>query len=352
MVRLRGRCIVLLASLACSSAIVLRLLRRPQVDQALEPSKPPRTPQEEYDAWRAPRPAVLRGPAVDALPVHVREFARYGSGAAAAAAKGMDTGHESLFLGIQTSCSFLTEAGQCRRTPSGCRCRGGPLVRPEDSGFPPLSDHTFEWLDMIAAMEQSTNCFTMLELGAGWCKWSVDAVGLGRASGRCVRAIGVEAQPSHCAFARQHINSNHAASNVSIVCAAVSSEDGTVDFPAPVEGGAYGNGLQLLLDGKKQNRVIELPALSICSLLARFGGEPVDFVSLDVQSFEYAILSPTPEHLDCLARSVRVMHISLHRVEENDARTLTQTLVGELGWELIRYHCMYTCIYYMIIVLM
>ena len=66
----------------------------------------------------------------------------------------MDIQHESLFLGVQTKCKFIEAGGlgSCRNGPGGCRC--GEYVREEDDGYPPLGDHTFEWLDMMAGLEQ------------------------------------------------------------------------------------------------------------------------------------------------------------------------------------------------------
>ena len=251
---------------------------------------------------------------------------------------GMDKNHESLFLGIETECSF--ESG------SSCAQKGSREARV--NGLPPLSDHTFEWHDLIGALCLTHDTFRMLELGAGWAKWIVDAVGLGRASGRRVVAIGVEAQPKHCEFAKAHIRNNKAGGQAILICGAVGAEDGFVEMPAlgnDTSKTNFGYGLQHILDGKRAGlqregaQILRVPAYSLCTLVHReeFLGQPVDFVSLDVQSFEYAILKDSPENRRCLDDKVRVLHISMHRMEENDARAITTLMVGALGWQLTRY---------------
>lgn len=201
-------------------------------------------------------------------------------------------------------------------------------------------DHFFEWSDLIAALLNAKTAaaggtvakrrFNMLELGAGWAKWIVDAAALARQlkfEPGYVAAVGIEAQPDHCKMAEEHMAANDAASKgASMMCAAVGAEDGELEFPIDNSGGAFkgagkfGYGAQMILDGKRWGDVRKVKAIGICSLvkLAAFGGAPIDFVSLDVQSFEHAILNE--DAVSCMDSMVRLVHISLHRVEANDAR--------------------------------
>lgn len=281
----------------------------------------------------------------DRLPQYLQPFEKYGMWRGELKA-GMDPHHESLFLGVQTRCDFQNDCSQ----------KGSREARDLKYGLPPLSDHTFEWHDLIGAMEQSKEQFNMLELGAGWAKWIVDAVGLARASGRQVRAIGVEAQPIHCDMAEKHIQSNKAAPQASMLCGAVGKKDGFVEFPVKRSAAMqhnYGFGIQHLLDGKKAEveagggDVLRVPSYSLCTLVGNpaFLGRPVHFVSLDIQSFEYAVLEATAENMACLDEKVAVLHISMHRIEENDARPITEMMVGRLGWQLTRYIPLFTSKY-------
>jgi len=250
---------------------------------------------------------------------------------------GMDPHHESLFLGVQTECAFT----------NGCSSQAS------QHGLPPLNDHIFEWHDLIAAIECSTGQFNMLELGAGWAKWIVDATKITRKLNRTTRAVGVEAQPIHCKMARRHILTNKAAPEASLLCGAVASFDGTVRFTVKTQKQPfhnYGFGIQHIYDGKQAEiergggQIITVPAFSLCTLLhlRAFGAKHVDFVSLDIQSFEHAVLNATLENLRCLDSRVAVLHISLHRVEENDAREIQHTMSTLLKWQLVRYMPLWT----------
>lgn len=197
-------------------------------------------------------------------------------------------------------------------------------------------DHFFEWSDLIAAllnakMSPSTSTgagddqvtdpdvenverrFNMLELGAGWAKWIVDAAALARQLNfAAVAAVGIEAQPAHCKMADEHMATNNAVTRgVSMICAAVGAEDGELEFPIDNSGdafkgkGKFGYGAQMILDGKRWGEVRKVKAIGVCSLvkLAEFGGAPIDFVSLDVQSFEHAILND--DAVSCMDSMVR-----------------------------------------------
>lgn len=265
---------------------------------------------------------------------------------------GMNRLHESLFLGIQTNCTFYHGPDwQC----------ASPNEQPRTHQAPPTQDdHFFEWSDMIAAMLEARprGRFSMLELGAGWAKWVVDAVFLAQQLGfprANVVAIGVEAQPSHCQMARWHIAANRAdpwatgspPAEPQMMCCAVGAADGELEFPiddSAARGtgtGKFGYGAQMILDGKRWGKVMKIKAMGMCSLVgdSRFRREPVDFVSLDVQSSEHAILNE--DAITCMDVKVRIVHISLHRVEENDARVLAQRFTTH-GWRLIRYNPLFS----------
>ena len=261
---------------------------------------------------------------------HTTQFENYGPWSGYVP-QNMDEGHESLFLGVFTSCKS--------QGPWASTSCGNPSKNIIHSKYPQLGDHTFEWQDMISSILTSNKRFNMIELGAGWAKWIVDGTALAKKEGiQKIVAIGVEAQPIHCQWGQDHIATNKMEKEDFMICAAVGEKDGKVQFPVDDTGGQYGNGIQMLLDGKNAKKIIEIDEISLCSVIqdSRFQGELIDFLSLDVQSYEHAILKPTPKTLECLKR-VRLIHISLHRVEENDARQFVETFVGLMGWKLVRY---------------
>lgn len=233
--------------------------------------------------------------------------------------------HESLFLGVTTNCTFYHTMR--------CAPRGTSAVFP----YPPRQDdHFFEWSDLIAALGHARGQFNMLELGAGWGKWIVDASHLAKQLPHIntVVAIGVEAQPGHCRMAVDHIGRNRA-TGARMVCAAVGVNDGMVEFP--MQTGQFGYGIQMLADGKRWGNIVNVRSIGVCTLVqtTHFRGQVIDFVSLDVQSFEHAILHDGA--IGCMDTTVRIVHISLHRVENNDARPLAKAFARH-GWWLVRYN--------------
>ena len=217
-----------------------------------------------------------------------------------------------------------------------CAGTGGEEVKL--APYPAFGDHTFQWKIIISALEAAVCQFNYMELGGGWAKWSVDASALKRRLRPNLPSamLVVEAQPSHCEMAREHIRENNA-SEVDLLCGAIAESDGEVEFA--VSSGNFGLGLQGLRDGKDRNKkIIKIPAFGLCGLLSRaeFKGMPVDVVDLDIQGFELAVLQ-NDQTLDCVTRGVRVLHIGMHRVEANDARFFFSELVKKRGWVLVMY---------------
>ena len=212
----------------------------------------------------------------------------------------MNYRHESLFLGVQTNCTFWG-TGNCAKKNNNVRTFPYPIKQ---------DDHFFEWSDLISSLLYAPNeRFHMLELGAGWAKWITDAALMGRQLKKQVKAVGVEAQPNHCTMSEWHMKTNRIGPDeVRMIYAAVGERDGKLEFPADTSGrafrgnGGFGWGIQMILDGKEAetDAVVTMPAYGMCSLLKLddFGGDPVDFVSLDVQSFEHTILNE--EAISCM----------------------------------------------------
>jgi len=337
-IRLNDKILCLFAGFLCAGICIL-------YKTALNATKP-KTSQKNLELSSSPfqKLPTLNVPEESGILLpHHKLFAAYGQWSGNVP-KGCDDGHESLFLGVLTACSM-----QLAWKAGGCSGKNIAEAR-----YPPLSDHTFEWFDIIHALEYAAvnrGSFNMLELGAGWAKWAVDGMALAKRRGfspGSFHAVGVEAQDQHCAWAHEHIERNDFKNDITLLCAAVSHEDGFVEFPSAEvndQGSRYGLGVQYLLDGKKTSSGSKkVKAYGICTLLnlPEFNDQQIDLLSLDVQSYEHAILKPTPETLECLRRKVAVIHISLHRVEENDARGLANTFIGLLGWDLVRYFPLYS----------
>jgi FkbM family methyltransferase len=215
--------------------------------------------------------------------------------------------------------------------------------------LPPIEEEYFEWVDLLEAVAEARDSFTMYELGAGWGRWSARALTAAARRGLRRSAVLVEADPIHAEWARQHLADN--GHDVTVMEAAVGPRDG-VGFivvrygsgdavPTPREW--YG---QYLLPPKRPGRIdgeyagrpvvmlrpergaIEVPLISLATLLAT--QTRVDLMDMDVQGSEGDAVAAG---IDALTRCVRRLHVGTHS-RENEARV--RNALGAAGWQCLR----------------
>lgn len=193
--------------------------------------------------------------------------------------------------------------------------------------LPSLSEEYFEWIDLLEAVHESSQRFTMVELGAGWGRWLMNAWGAIKQSGKMgleILLVGVEAEPQHFAWMQQHFIDNEVPESQSrLIEAAVSTQDGTVNFLVGNSASHYG---QSIVSRPYQGpfEVREVRSVSLDSVLADI--DSVDLLDMDIQGAEADVVESSRALLD--ARVKRV-HIGTH--SELVENRLRQTL-GELGW--------------------
>lgn len=233
------------------------------------------------------------------------------------------------FLGVRTARRFLN-ASQVSDEQRDARTA---------DGYPDVSEDYLEWIDVLEAVIKSEDSFTMLELGAGYGRWLVNA-------GAALRQlkpelpmllVGVEAEPNHFAWMAEHLKANGfdpAAHR--LVSAAVSNDDSRGLFRMGKPDECYAQylvkthpdrGLRRLL---RQIYVrffhdhITVSTVSIKTLLRDL--QRVDLVDVDVQGAEYRAIAPAIQEL---GQKVRRIHIGTHHPEiQKDLRTLFL----EAGW--------------------
>ena len=77
------------------------------------------------------------------------------------------------------------------------------------STVPVVGEHYFEWISILEAAKAARGSFTMVELGAGFGRWTARAILAARQKGITdVEAILVEAEPLHAQWAKQHMINN------------------------------------------------------------------------------------------------------------------------------------------------
>jgi FkbM family methyltransferase len=197
----------------------------------------------------------------------------------------------------------------------------------DDLGFvtvipPPPDAELFEWIDVLEAVTRAEGHFTMLELGAGYGRWIVNAAAALRAySGLPHSLTAVEAEPTHFRWLETHCRDNDV--DARLVHAAVARSRGSVEFGVGQPASWYG---QAIADGTwSPERVLTVDAVTLTDLLEPL--ERVDLIHCDIQGAEAAVFE---EAAAAVAGKVQRVHIGTHRP---DIEQRLRRLFSSLGWE-------------------
>lgn len=239
---------------------------------------------------------------------------------------------EVNFLGVRTRRTFWT-AEQV------------PKTAPASLGVePPLPQHDeeyFEWVDLLEAVLTAEHEFVMVELGAGWGRWLMNGAAAARQKRLKVKLIGIEAEPTHFQWMRQHLGDNSVpGESVLLYQAAVASTVGWVRFHVGDPGSWYGQAIDVNAKGPPTARdrlrtkvswpktrperrtVAPVRAITLPQILEDL--ERVDLIDLDVQGVEADVLLPAAR---CLQDQVKRVHVGTHDAEnEKQLRSLFRDL--------------------------
>jgi FkbM family methyltransferase len=218
---------------------------------------------------------------------------------------------------------------------------------------PGPSEDLLEWIDVLESVHESAGPYTMIELGAGWGRWLVNAATAVRQldPGRGLVLVGVEAEPTHFRWLEQHLSDNGVDPRQhKLVRAAVAPEDGSVRFQRGDAAGWYGQAIERddpaaklsgpvsrlirwsrntaanrAALGRNARRVRRTRAVSLATLLEPL--EHVDLVDADIQGVEADAFEPAAA---LLAERVRRVHVGTH---DRDNERRLRALFGRLGWD-------------------
>jgi FkbM family methyltransferase len=249
----------------------------------------------------------------------------------------VDAGWSVNFLGVRTRDEF--SAGMTGAVASERRSI--------ETAYPPFDEEYFEWIDVLEAVEGADEGFTMIELGAGWGRWLMNGAAAARQRGRApMRLVGVEAEPTHFRWMRQHFRDNAVdRRSLTLIKAAVAATPGRVRFhvgdasawygqaidagePTPKGRPSLSERLRAVLDRATphhERSIVDVRAVTLGSILKNL--ERVDLIDLDVQGVEADVLE-SAESL--LGERVKRVHIGTHTAE-NERRL--RLLFERLGWE-------------------
>jgi FkbM family methyltransferase len=165
--------------------------------------------------------------------------------------------------------------------------------------YPPFDEEYFEWIDLLESIDSAKNTFTMLELGAGYGRWTARGAAAVRQRGLSYRFVAVEAEPTHFQWLRQNLQDNGIdLARCRLVHAAVTAKDGKVCFDAGDPAGSYGRAI---------GGNTEIDAISLPTLLLPL--DRVDLVDIDVQGAELDVLASAAGPLN---QKVRRVHLETH----------------------------------------
>ncbi len=246
------------------------------------------------------------------------------------------------FLGSKTRLSY--EAGFPGQND---RARIAEVVTPS---YPLFDEEYFEWVDILESAAAAKDSYVMIELGAGYGRWSVRAaLAAARRSSCTFQCVAVEAEPVHFRWMLDHFRDNGInPDDHDVIWAAVGAQPGFVPFWIGDPDGWYGQaiaskGREPLPSARKRRRlkarsvlgrppitpptdksVLWVPCVTLAELLAPY--PKVDLIDLDVQGSEFDVLAPAIESLN---ERVRRIHIGTHAAEIEES---LRELFRAAGW--------------------
>jgi FkbM family methyltransferase len=181
--------------------------------------------------------------------------------------------------------------------------------------LPAFGAEYFRWSDLLEAVAGAGDKFTMVELGAGWGRWLVDAASALRQIGKAglpIMLIGVEAEPQHFAWMRDHFVANGLdPAKHQLIEAAVAAKDGSTLFTCGHAGAWYGQGMvadpKWRADDWPDARARKVRTVSLATVLD--GISFADLIVMDVQGAEAEVAGASRALLN---DRVKRVHIGTH----------------------------------------
>jgi len=238
--------------------------------------------------------------------------------------------HHPVFSKFPPSPQPAVPGFQCDFIGSRFRCEFDGAGEFVDCDYPRLDDEYFEWISLLESVASARERFVMLELGAGYGRWSIRGACAARSLGMPFYLVAVEADPLHFGYLRTAIEDN-GIRECTLIHSAVSTAKGKSAFYVRTPDGREGSawwGQRLL---RADESVLagydstEIDRITLPEILAPFPA--VDLIDMDIEGEELGVVR---DSIDLLEERVRRLHIGTHSVEiEKGLRTL---LAGR-DWE-------------------
>jgi FkbM family methyltransferase len=203
---------------------------------------------------------------------------------------------------------------------------------------PGNDDNILDWVILLEAVVEARGEFTMAALGAGWGRWLVAGALAARQRDLRPRLIGVEAEPTHYQWMREHFRDNQIdPDDHDLIEAAASGDSGGAWFYFGKPNAWYGqsivhdarppdpDSLEIEHNGERARRVRTVDVRDVTAAYRL-----IDYMHLDTQGAELDFLSSHPAILD---EKVKRVLIGTH---SNAIEEGLRALFTGLGW-----HCQY-----------
>jgi hypothetical protein len=110
-----------------------------------------------------------------------------------------EPGWDVNFLGVRTRVDYFSMFERLADFSSARLLQTAPPIQNEDY---------FEWIDLLESVVSAKRRFRMIELGAGWGKWLANGAVAARSVGLDYYVVGLEAEPTHFKWMKQHLRDN------------------------------------------------------------------------------------------------------------------------------------------------
>lgn len=173
-----------------------------------------------------------------------------------------------------------------------------------ETEYPPVNEELFEYISLLEALSAAKMNFTMIELGAGYGRWIVNAAKAAEQMNISFFLIGVEAEPSHFNMMKEHFRNNKINPDKHmLIKAAVSDCDENAFFQTGHSNAWWGQyivkdmrwwqrwGRRIRKNtGKyKETKIKRVKSISLKTILNNCN--EVDLIDLDIQGEEYNVLN-------------------------------------------------------------
>jgi FkbM family methyltransferase len=202
-----------------------------------------------------------------------------------------------------------------------------------------VDENYFEWLDILESIVSARKTYTLLEVGAGYGRWTARAYMAARHAGfenRDIKLVTIEPEPVHSTWLQRHFDHNNIPSSCisHYECAVSQNEGGAHLFnvrPGKIrEFEPYDWYGQALAHSDWENaEKISVSVRKLSSILEEIENSRIDLIDFDIQGEEPSVLLDIEKHL------VRVARIHIGTNSLNDENFIRQ-FFKNAGWKKVR----------------